>query len=361
MFDTVEKHSTIEGLACGALAGRLPVLDSIRGFAVMSVVLYHASPRTFPGGWFGVDIFFVLSGYLITSLLSLEIWRTGRLDFGAFYRRRFARLFPAFFVFSLCFAAASLVFFDGTERSERLSKLLQVVTFRANFMDQAQAFGLGAMWSLSLEEQFYLVWPFTLFFLTVAFAYRNRSAVLTFAVVGVWVWRFALWEQGASGERLYYRPDMRVDMLLMGALVAWMPLRVRVRKPIAIAAVLVSVGMMLFAQQYRWVLGAGPLALGGLSLAVTFFTLVQRTVAGRKVPTTRVLRYFGRISYSLYLWHLLVLGLVEDHLPGPKAFRVWAGVLASVGIADLSFRFVERPGQRILSDTQRHEVRAVST
>jgi peptidoglycan/LPS O-acetylase OafA/YrhL len=191
-----------------------PSLDGIRAVAITAVVLYHSAPNWFPGGWAGVDAFFVLSGYLITRLLSDEIKENGSIDFQNFYIRRALRLAPAFVVLLVVELA-----FDLIESSPQKWVNAQAVHISGLYlMNWNRAFDwlpeghLGHTWSLAMEEQFYLLWPMMLLMIW-------RRDALRWTVTGIFVvfaWRTALAISGAGVDRTYNGFDTHADALLMG-------------------------------------------------------------------------------------------------------------------------------------------------
>ena len=204
--------------------GHRPALDGVRAVAVALVVLGHVDDillpggrDPLPGGFLGVDLFFVLSGFLITRLLLDERTGTGRVALGGFYQRRAARLLPA--VALLLVGHALWVSFAdvGVTRAMEIDSVLVVGLYVSNWAHQLHrdlAFGLGHLWSLSVEEQFYLVWPFLIW------ATRRRPGWL-WAVIGLGVGvaigtRHQLWNDGVNWLLIYIRTDTRMDALLVG-------------------------------------------------------------------------------------------------------------------------------------------------
>ena len=200
----------------------VPALDGLRALAVMLVFLYHR--HRLPGGWVGVDIFFVLSGYLITSILITEQETTGVISLSRFYMRRACRLLPAL-VIVVCVAVAISVCFHYQRRDTAIdaaAALLYVADYRYALMDH-QGTVLGHTWSLSIEEQFYFLWPLLLVVLLTKRSPRVALIVTLGLIFVVAVWRvFLVATRSQPFSRVYFAFDTRVDELLIGcALAIW--------------------------------------------------------------------------------------------------------------------------------------------
>jgi peptidoglycan/LPS O-acetylase OafA/YrhL len=198
------------------LARREPALDGLRALAISSVVTFHAFPDQIRGGWVGVELFFVLSGFLITSLLIAEKIENGRIDLPNFYMRRILRIWPAFYF--LLFVDLCRIPF-----SENSDSIIASAAFASiNVMNLNRAFGWGAeeiighTWSLSMEEQFYFFWPIVI----AAISLNPMRKILPACVLAMVVWRVTLLFNGAAAERLYNGPDTHSDPLLVGCILA---------------------------------------------------------------------------------------------------------------------------------------------
>jgi peptidoglycan/LPS O-acetylase OafA/YrhL len=335
--------------------GHHPALDGLRALAVLLVVFYHAFQNTVLGGWAGVDLFFVLSGFLITTLLLIEFQRRNSISIPRFLGRRVARLFPASFVLLFAYLLLALATKHGTERKDTLQTLFEAFTYRANLTAHPDAtHGLGHMWSLSFEEQFYLIWPIVLLaMLTFKVRPSLRIGFTVLGIVACAVWRNHLWGEHVDVSRVYYWPDTRVDSLLMGCLAAqvyvmgW-PARFRGWRfvtPVALAAILV------FAFTTRlpsgWVYQGGLTALALVGALLLLGTVTDAPEWLKKPLGSRPARRIGLLSYSLYLWHLPILLFLSDqaHLSTLPAALI--GIPLSVVAAELSYRFVEKPFLRL--------------
>ena len=354
--------------------GHNPALDGLRAIAVLAVFFHHMD--VLPGGYVGVDLFLVLSGFLITGLLLAERDRTGGISLKAFWVRRAFRLLPAFYVFVLVGIPLVLLLKDADDQWQFLRNGVAAVLYVANIYRAIEPHDTGAWfnhtWSLSLEEQFYLVWPLALVLLCRRPGLRQRTPeILAGVILLVLIWREVLIALGASNLRIYFGPDTRVDALLVGCLLAvWRhdalraqggprhadrERRIRLMERIAQfgpLALLALVAVFLAAPKPdsppTW------LAYGGYTL-VAILAAVAVLAADRHRParyyqflSTRIMSWTGRISYSLYLWHFPVTGIANDKLV-PRIGRGPASGLAlaaSVALAAGSYYLIERPVQR---------------
>lgn len=327
--------------------GYRPALDGVRGLAIAPVVGLHAFGWS--AGTLGVEIFFVLSGFLITTLLLEERVATGTISFARFYRRRAARLMPGLVLMLTVYAIVA--------HGAHARAVLFGLTYTSNVAQLVGAdaipWSLGHLWSLAQEEQFYLVWPPLLLLLT-----RFRTAflpkVLALLILVAVLEKLSLVALGSDIERIYFGPDTHAEPILIGCLFGalcsrWRPAAAdRWGGP---AALLIVVGSFL-AGQWVWLLS--PLsptrtlfffACGFLILAAAQGEVLSRLLGNSP------LAFLGRISYSLYLWHAPILAAagatVFDHRFGRSA----AAVLVTVAVATASFFYVEQPLRRRWRDT----------
>lgn len=317
--------------------GYISGLDGVRAVAISAVVAYHATGLP-PGGMLGVDLFFVLSGFLITTLLLEELDGRGRVNIRGFYARRARRLLPALFVMLagfLALAAARGV--DGLPDVARAGFYTGNLARAFVYPDPLAHSGIRHLWSLAEEEQFYLVWPAVVLILKAA-----RRPALWFAAifVGLIAYRIAMIDlTPVSGLHLYYGPDMRSDGLAAGALLAIVAQRRTLRVAEGLQPFLLIGVCAAFAipeTGFWWPAYGSPVfdlvAAGFVTAAVAGGSLAEALSAGPLV-------WLGKRSYSLYLWHLPILWALPHSL--------WpAGVVLSVGAAALSYRFVEQPFRR---------------
>lgn len=343
----------------------VPALDGLRAVAVLVVISCHAPALQLRGGHIGVDLFFVLSGFLITSIL-LNEWRdTNRISIPHFYLRRACRLFPAAFSV-LLFATVAAPFVQSHDELQWAGKdatavLLYVFNWRLAELYQS---GVGVFhnhmlshyWSLAVEEQFYLIWPAFLFLLLRIRA--PKPAMLAFFAVGIIapaVARAALWREGPSLE-LYFRSDLRVDGLLWGSALAWfahhkiLPDGQEVRRYAGLAGFAALATFIYFSQFDSLTNGAnyryGFSMVGLLSTLMIASVVISPNAFFSTCLRLRWLRQIGRISYGMYLWHVPIFVLF-GHLVVNTTMRMCLDSTATVVIAALSFRYFETPFLRL--------------
>jgi peptidoglycan/LPS O-acetylase OafA/YrhL len=330
----------------------VPELDGLRGIAILSVIVHHQlTPFSLVGGFLGVDLFFVLSGFLITGLLSAEFQKTGTISLRNFYVRRILRLGPAL----LLYLAACLLVTYHTQLMSVVRELKLISLALAYSTNWRMAFDWDSsldptaiVWSLSIEEQFYLVWPL-LFFACLALKVRRRVIAFGLAVVivGIMVHRYSLLVAGASLTRLYYGTDTRADALLLGCLVALLPvasMRAMPRRLLSIASFISAAFLIYllrtvtFRDQFLYVWGFSFIAL--LAGIVIFVVANSPPLLLSLLLRWRPLRWFGKISYGLYLWHWLVVRNTSFYYLSYS--EPWAKLGLAVVISSASFYLVER-------------------
>ncbi|MFM8973211.1 MAG: acyltransferase family protein [Actinomycetota bacterium] len=337
--------------------GHVPALDGFRGVAVLLVLTWHLPvlslwwlTRRPGGGLFGVDMFLVLSGFLITGLLLRESARTGRVRIGAFYRRRALRLLPALVVLLgawLVYGGVSAIE-PRTEPATSLSVLFYYSNTRWSPGVFEFTYGLGHLWTLSLEEQFYMLWPLCF---AALFAWR-RSAVAAvggtvLAIVTVWAVRSALYFDGMSTQTLYRSLFSRADSLLIGALVAQLWTRGFAPRRGVKPAAWIALGGFVYAawRGLSWsFLSRGGYTLLALAVGVMILAVVDTDWSPRRVLEWAPLRGVGRISYGLYLWHIPVYIVVQRTFPDlPTWPRTALALGATFAVTLGSWHLVEQP------------------
>ena len=331
----------------------VPALDGIRGIAMILVLIHHQLiPATLNGGFLGVDLFFVLSGFLITGLLLKEFGTTESISLTNFYARRALRLAPAF----LIYLTAGLIATYVQHPEEFLHEVKLVGLSLVYLTNWRLAFGwdysldpTAIIWSLSMEEQFYLLWPPTLMILLSCKIKQSRIAVaLGLIVLAVGIHRAMLWSDGAELNRMYYGTDTRADALFAGCLVAFLAqhrLSASLKSTLRIfgfsAAILLTylISTVTFTGQFLY--------RGGYTLIALATGLLIWSVCDSE-PTwfARLLafypfRWFASISYGLYLWHWLLLRNVSFYYFVGE-WDAWTRFVASVTIAASSFYLIER-------------------
>lgn len=340
-------------------ASNVPALDGIRAFAVTAVVGYHGGWPGFSGGGFGVDLFFVLSGFLITWLLIREKTRFGCVSLRNFYIRRVLRIVPAYVLFLTGYAALCVWIFR-----DLYPRLFESTLFAATYTTNIAFSWLNRdvlqahTWSLSMEEQFYLAYPALVAFSSRKTVMRVTALLLVLAPA----WRLVLFLSGADASnptRIGYGPDTRFDSILWGSLLAYVwtsDLRQRLlvhwSGPIFIVGMtmmLASIGLSLQFRPFLLTFGYTGVAIG--SALVILAVLMNSDARAAVLLAWAPLRTVGVLSYSMYLWHPSMLGLAArvrartgDELDWlADVFYVCATLVFSV----LSYWLVERQFLRL--------------
>lgn len=346
-----------------------PDLEGMRAVAVLAVFVNHLFDWP-SGGFVGVDIFFVLSGFFITGLLIRERTETGGLSFANFYIRRVRRIIPAALLVLAVTITAGYIFFPAQRAKETLVDGLCAALFGANwrfgsvgtdyFQEGQPPSPLQHYWSLSIEEQFYFVWPVLLlglFLITRKAARRGRPNVRLGALVGgmgVIVLASFAWsvtESGDSPASAYFSTFTRVWELGVGALIAIIgPLLAKLPSAGFVRPAMSYVGLAGVAASLFIITESTQFPGPGATLPVLSTALVVAAFHGadvRVVPwlTNPAAQYFGKTSYSLYLWHWPVIIVLAAIMPADKTYYVIAAILALV-LSHLSFTFFEDPIRR---------------
>jgi len=343
----------------------VPALDGVRAIAVAGVLLYHGQVARVPGGFVGVDVFFVLSGYLITSLLLTELAGSGRIDLRAFWLRRARRLLPAaFLVIAVCVVVAAVFLPDGAARTraDALASLVylnnwnQIAADHSYFAAFQRPSLLQHLWSLAVEEQFYLLWPLALGACLARIGRRGTVVVTVAGAAGSAVAMALLVHPGGDPTRVYFGTDTHASGLLLGALLAFAwPMGGFSSSPrrgaVALldgAAVLGLAGVLVAMATFQ---DFEPRVYSGGLVAVTAAAAVL--IAAVVHPACRVghalgaapLRWIGQRSYGIYLWHWPVMALSRPGLD--LAWSRWVlvplQIAVAVALAALSYRWVEQP------------------
>ncbi|WP_353807395.1 acyltransferase family protein [Agromyces sp. SYSU T00194] len=315
-------------------AARWRGLDGLRGVAVIVVVLFHAGLA--PGGFLGVDVFFVLSGFLITRLLRNEYDRTGTIRLARFTARRLLRLYPA--LLAACAFVLTVALVTGRAVPELTRDVLVSLTYTSNLVAM-QGGLLDHTWTLSLEEQFYLVWPALLL---LSLRWRAPWAWLPQVALIAAILVVDLLPGAPPAVHSYVRA-MGLPLGCALAFAGPRTLGVLGRlAPVAAAGFALAVFLPLpAALTTGW-----PISIGAVLAAPMVAALVAWTVPPMEWAP---LRWFGLRSYSLYLWHLPIMSLALHHAPAgvPGWTRVIVGVAASLLVAEASYRWIEQPVLRL--------------
>jgi len=346
-----QHHSS--SLAESVDATTLGGLDGLRALAVSLVVFSHYGPSLVPGAY-GVVLFFVLSGFLITRLLLREQRLSGGISLKRFYARRSLRIFPAFYVY--WFGVVGLLLVTG--RAVPWDHAWSAFAYLSNYYNALHGdpnTGFSHTWSLAAEEQFYLLWPLGLIFLTRA--RRNVLGILSAVIVGIWLMRFMMvYVFQLPQSYLYASFETRADALLLGCALAiavarpeianrlqrfvghWSAGWLALASTIGIASLAAAIGTTAFRDTIVWLVL--PLVLGVLLLHV----VATPTSALSRVLDLGPVRYVGRISYGMYLYQQILSSPVHHLTEGlPYVVQLSFMYALTVLFATLSFFVVERP------------------
>ena len=345
--------------APGALHYR-PDIDGLRAVAVAAVVLHHAFPNAVKGGFIGVDIFFVISGFLISQLLLRDL-QAGKFSLGVFYQRRIRRLFPALALVMSCTLVAGWYLMVPQDFKRLGLHTLAGSTFTANFafLQEAGYFDAEShrkpllhLWSLAIEEQFYIVWPLLLYAL-----HRWRlSAGRWIAVLLTLSLLYSIWLLGASREAAFFNPASRFWELMVGAILAALfannrlqgtprgGLIARVFSKHTTAFAGLGLLVLVLAQLTPERRFPGGWALAGTIAALLLIAAGPSSWVNRVLLSNRPMVWLGTISYPLYLWHWPLLSFAHIRHGGrPERLEQIAWVALSILLAWLTYLWVERP------------------
>jgi peptidoglycan/LPS O-acetylase OafA/YrhL len=374
---TAEPITTEPPTTQGPRLAHIKGLDGLRGLAVLLVVAFHFSPTRMPGGFLGVDVFFVLSGFLITSLLVVEFAGHTRIDFVSFWMRRARRLVPALIVVVAVIGIVVWIQGDpvatGNLRGDGLASLFYVANWRFIFSGQSyfeQFIGaapspLRHTWSLAIEEQYYLVWPLVvagigLFVARIGRPARLRAAIVATCVVGAIAsatLMFVLYVPGGDPSRVYYGTDTRVHLLLIGsALGALTSGTIVLARPWAsrlisigawVAVVILAVLTLKVGSDASWLYRGGYLVFGLMIALVIVKIASDRAGVMGRIFSTPPLVGLGLISYGVYLWHWPISIWVDSKWLGASGIvllLVRSALTLAVSLA--SYYIIERPIRR---------------
>jgi peptidoglycan/LPS O-acetylase OafA/YrhL len=319
-------------------------LDGLRAVAVLLVIAFHASDLAFVGGWIGVDIFFVLSGFLITTILTAEFERSGKIALGTFYFKRLLRLAPALLVVLSFNLLVSLLFGGVEHRSEHVGSTVASLFYVMNWV---RAFHLpyegnvGHVWSLAIEEQFYIIWPALLWLALFSGGRRAARIFLCVLISVVVLWRCYLVLHGEPAYRTYNGFDTRSDSLFIGCFLALssslLPSQLK-------AFWLIPAGLLEFIALFAnwdapWVNLVG-FDIIGMSAAWIIFALSTNSLL-KSLLSTRPAIFLGSISYGMYLWHAFFTSVLFKNA-APVGFVLPAILPLTIFCAAVSYFLIEK-------------------
>ena len=334
-----------------------PEIDGLRAIAISGVFLFHLSRHWLPGGFVGVDVFFVISGYLITSILCQDC-EAGRFSLTKFYQRRIARLFPAFFTVALVTLAATWLVYTPQDFASAGSNLVAASLSLANmkYMSQGNYFEISPdaqpflhYWSLSVEEQFYLFFPITIFLI---FRYARRHIFTILALLGAGSFAASVLLTPINPVWAFYLLPTRAWQLTAGCLVAVLPFAFA-KKRIVAPGWLSALGLCLIGCSFV-LIQEGPQFPGFIAIFPVIGAVGIILPGGngwaKKWLSSASMVGIGKVSYSLYLWHWPVFSVIDyQFYLLPEPIRITMKVVISIVLALASYHLIEKPARTFLN------------
>ena len=354
----------------------LPSIDSLRALAVLAVIIYHVDVNYLPGGFLGVDLFFVLSGYLISSLIIKEFRKTGTVNLYNFYIRRARRLLPAVYFMITIGLVVMVLFNEVLLRKSHLDAIFGYI-YSSNWwyifhkLDYFDSFGAQSpfkhLWSLAIEEQFYMIFP--LLFLLVNGKKKSKDGTyklnknFLYVVLGLilvsLIAHILLFDIN-NISRIYFGTDTRAFSLLVGVIGAILypmerlhskvtPQQNMIYSVVSLASIATLITVMVYTSEYNtWLYRGGFLLVAILGLIVIISSGKQHTLMS-KLLSFKPIVFSGKISYSLYLWHfpILVLTTPVSEIGNPNIFFVILRIVLTFAVAIVSYVFVETPIRKL--------------
>ena len=354
----------------------LPSIDSLRALAVLAVIIYHVDVNYLPGGFLGVDLFFVLSGYLISSLIIKEYKKTGSVNLYNFYIRRARRLLPAVYFMITVGLVVMVLFNEVLLRKSHLDAIFGYI-YSSNWwyifhkLDYFDSFGAQSpfkhLWSLAIEEQFYMIFP--LLFLLVNRKKKSKDGTyklnknFLYVVLGLilvsLIAHILLFDIN-NISRIYFGTDTRAFSLLVGVVGAILYPMERLHAKVtlqqnliysvvSLVSIATLITVMIYTSEYNtWLYRGGFLLVAILGLIVIISSGKQHTLMSRLLSFKPVV-FIGKISYSLYLWHfpVLVLTTPVSEIGNPNIIFVILRVILTFALATVSYVFVETPIRKL--------------
>lgn len=347
----------------------LPGLDGFRAVAVIAIIIFHLNPLWLPGGFLGVDTFFVISGYLITSLLLAEFQNTQRIDLIGFWVRRLKRLIPAVF-FMITIVVLYTIIFEPqifyNVKKDAVAAIFYVSNWwyifeDVDYFNQFAVEPFKHLWSLAIEEQFYLFFPAILLICLKIFKERGTFfivwAVSLLSLILMIILSFTIGDQNYS--RLYFGTDTRLQTLLLGSLLSflWPPFKLKATiskkqnqyiSLIGIVSfILLLVLLWVVSDNAIWLYRGGFYVISILTLIIIAVSVIP-SGGPAKILGNPVFVYIGKRSYSLYLWHYPIIVFLHSHfVNGQIPFYVYIiDIVLMLLMTEISYHFIENPIRR---------------
>lgn len=343
----------------------MPGLDGLRAIAVLGIIIYHLNKQWLTGGFLGVDTFFVISGYLITSLLLKEYDDTGIIKLKSFWICRLKRLLPAVIVLLMVVGTATLLLKSDNiirVKHDIIAAIFYVsnwwyIAKDVNYFEQFSFMPLKHLWSLAIEEQFYIFFPVILVTLLLTIKKRYKIGFIFWGVsiisLGLMMFIYSI---NGDHSRVYFGTDTRLQTLLLGVILAflWPPFKLKNDPPKVVKYVIDSIGSLSFIvlillffiinDETNWIYDGGFYLISILTLFI-IASVVHPSTWIAKIFSNPVLVFIGKRSYSLYLWHFAVISFVHSYYVDGQipVYVYFIDISLTIIFAELSYRFIETP------------------
>ncbi|MFH4935772.1 acyltransferase family protein [Staphylococcus cohnii] len=343
----------------------MPGLDGLRAIAVIGIIIYHLNKQWLTGGFLGVDTFFVISGYLITSLLLKEYEETGIINLKNFWVRRFKRLIPAVLTLVFVVVVATLVLKPEEIVNIKKDAIAAIFYFSnwwyiasdVNYFEQFAFMPLKHLWSLAIEEQFYIVFPILFIFLLLGLK-KYRNVVLIFWIISLisLLVMIIISQPHMSHSRVYFGTDTRLQTMLLGVILAflWPPFKLKKNPQKTLTHIIDGIGvfgifilLLLFCKvndNSDWIYNGGFYLISAMTLFV-IMSAVHPSGYFAKVIGNPIFVIIGKRSYSLYLWHFPVISFVHSYYVAGQLpnYVYFLDIILTIILAELSYRYIETP------------------
>jgi len=333
-----------------------PALDGLRAIAVMIVLLAHAGSIYPRSGTIGVEIFFVMSGFLITYILHQEFVRLGKIQIKKFYLKRILRLLPCLFLTCFLFSIGSYLMYDDM----RLDTVVIVLTYSSNWARALFNYDLSSLshtWSLSLEEQYYLIWPWAVLLIEKRLRKNVHKGGLLLCLVILSSCYRAFMVETYSPSRIYFGLDTHADGLILGSALLYLTVdtngRITINPSIKkllcqialpFSIILLGVIMALMDWNTPWMSRIGFLIIAMASSIIILDLVITQSSKLKILLSVKPLVYLGQISYGIYLLHLPLYTILDKAFPAIHGTSLMAiKITVSILCATISYYFVEKP------------------